>query len=443
MPFISREELDELRRSAEILPDVNQRANQLEADKSELSTALEGLRRSVRVNDAVEEALSQYDDQVILGDIEPAVIQQLVDEGLSTMRANLADGLKQQKRDEIFTELQITKGPAVRAELDELFEIDGTYKRIETETEEELLRTVAGDLVAEKKKEIEDSINDPATKEAFLQEHADEILAEAKVQEHGEAYLAEREYEWRIEAIEELHAKAEHDVLAQKAEIIARIQAQYVETRDGKQKLERIRNQAETEISKIAIDELLTRSNDAEHQRILAESAKLEAEKLDKKNKAEKLALDFTNGGVDTESMSESTVVKLRLGTIKVDEERDYYGKTTRTSRLLLNRMISVTAMGDGFFRVDNDTLYSSSNVYAARQGLEEGSMIKLGMLVRHTKGESATDELIPTLKAGAKLQYDTDTSTPDFTDTGLPLVDLEINGVSARKYDEVVEKLL
>ncbi len=109
--------------------------------------------------------------------------------------------------------------------------------------------------------------------------------------------------------------------------------------------------------------------------------------------------------------------------------------------------------MGAGLYRVDDDTLQRSKEFYSQDAVLAEGDTITIGMLVSEATPESKNSDkavkatkkpkLLQLLKAGARLQYDTDTSTEDFRDTRLPIADVVVNGISVREINEINEKLI
>ena len=120
---------------------------------------------------------------------------------------------------------------------------------------------------------------------------------------------------------------------------------------------------------------------------------------------------------------------------------------------LQLARKLTLTSMGAGLYRVDDDTLQRSKEFYSQDAVLAEGDTITIGMLVSEATPESKNSDkavkatkkpkLLQLLKAGARLQYDTDTSTEDFRDTRLPIADVVVNGISVREINEINEKLI
>lgn len=386
------------------------------------------------------------DSEAQISPIDEVIIGELVVEAEEQLRARIKAALLERHGARIAMQLKTERGPGILEELDELFETDGTYADIEDSVLAQIRREAAADLIEAHHVKIRSEVDNPDTKAKYQAEIADEVAADPRVVDFAEAFEASKREEWYGEAIELAIAEAEHGILKNKASIVAEIVQQYRQSWDGRNRLDRARNDARSSVEALAVTDLLEKTGSQELADALKERARLETEQLNQANIAERLRLAFTNGGIDTQKILKDTAVTILLGTT-TDKQVEYttpngYHSTKRAPVLIVHRQLTLTCLGEGRFRVDSDSLQASDNPYARAGAVAEGSVISVGMLVLAHDAEKPNSRVLSQLlKAGATLQYDTDTSTPEFTDTLLPIGDVVIDGTSARGLEYIEMK--
>lgn len=453
MPIVDKAEFARLKRSDILLVEQNERALRLQQELDEANAALSGLRRALAVDEEarsriarIRDRLQASDSEAQISPIDEVIIGELVVEAEEQLRARIKAALLERHGAEIAMKLKAEQGPDILEELDELFETDGTYADIETSALAQIRREAAADLIEARRVRIRSEVDNPDKKAQYQAEIADEVAADPRVVDFAEAFEASKREEWYGEAIELAIAEAEHEILRNKAKIIAEIIQEYRQSWDGRNRLDRARNDARSSVEALALTDLLEKTGSQELADALEERARLETEKLEQANVAERLKLAFTNGGIDTQEIPKNTAVTILLGAT-TDKQVEYttsngYRSTKRAPVLIVHRQLTLTSLDEGRFRVDDDSLTRSDNPYARAGAIAEGSIISVGMLVLAHDAEKPNNRVLSQLlKAGATLQYDTDTSTPEFTDTLLPIGDVVIDGTSARGLEYIEMK--
>lgn len=343
----------------------------------------------------------------------------------------------------------MTKGPQIRDELDGLFRVDGTYDAVERDAATAVRLEIAQQLIDDRRERARTELDTDEARAAHEAEISDEIDQDPRVVNYRRALTGQLHGEWREEAIQTAIAGVEHDVRATRPQIIGEITADFLASNEGQRRIRAIKAQARSDAKNATIDRLLEDTQLGELRDAMADSAKIEAEKLRIKNNADQLALDFTNGGVNTDEISATTGLTIRLGAATTSGQ-GYYNAQGQyvlkdVTNLVVYRDLSLTSMGDGRFRVDSDSLQSSQNPYAKHEAFPEGMVIRLGILEATTaEGGEIKRVLRPRLKAGATLHYDIDDTTPEhFHSSHLTVGDIVINGVSAREIKNAEKKYL
>lgn len=455
MPFVSPEELASLRGARDLVPVLTDRCNSFETALRESEAALAALRAALSVDDArrarVAEAMEllSHPESVVSIGLREEVVAELAEKDTRVLEETVRAGLIAEHDSKVQEHVVVTKGPQIRAELDELFKVDGTYARIDEQAERKVGVVIAADLRHERERQIEAELEDPARRAIIIAKQREALDGDPGIAKYRAA-IDERVHEQAGLEAEQLEmAAAEQSVLARQPEIVEDQRRRFRESYRGKQTLQNIEYRTEERIRQITDEELAETTESEGLRDALQKKAELREAEIHRENRAKELALAFTNGGVETGSIPEGTVIKIKLGLLESYEKDEYVSgvwKKVKHPRLVTNRVLSLTANGDGMFRVDHDSLRDSKNMYAAAAGLPEGAVIAVGMLVssgRDSAGQPR-NKLLALLKAGATLHYDTDITTPeDFHSTGLFIGDLIVDGIAARGFESETEKLL
>ncbi|MFZ1483931.1 MAG: hypothetical protein WAS36_02870 [Candidatus Saccharimonadales bacterium] len=441
--WITNAEHEQYKANERTLATVNEILAGLRVEHDELQVAFDGLQAAVEVSDRVAEALERNSTTTHLNAVDEAT-RELIAESEEEYRKDVKEGYKATHREEARVNVRATKGEQIREEERAGLELDGTLAKIEEDAEAEFRREVIADEIDKEKKAKEAEIDTPENREAFLQENAPAIKNDPRVVKHGERFRAAKEKEWTQEGQEIAMAQAEHEVLQDEDKIKDKAAKDYAKTWEGKDRIERIQESARRKISEMSVQELLGTSEDKTYQALLKKAQDVAARELAITTRGKELALTFTNGGIETDKIPKDTTILVQLGSVKeedvVDEDAPmhYYGNQRPTKKApvkIVKRELKLTSMGDGFFVVDHDTLARSKHDLAPTLSLEQGDVIKIGILMtKKEKDGRKKREILPVLRAGVNLQYDTDTSTPDvFTDTKTSVVNVQIGGVDAR----------
>lgn len=441
-PFVSQERLNSYARLEAALEGANRRADELQNERDTLAAENATLRSAANISPDVQEGIRKAEQHVFIGRaaMEKAVIDKLVEEARAKLEAEYRDFLRDSFAKKVATDIRLQDGPTILADLRELFENDGTFARIRTKAEAAFRREAADTLHQELLNKAAADLNEPERKAALLAELAAELANDPEIDQHREAYRRKLSKELEEEAKQQAITDAEAEVESQRPIIAAAAQAEWKKSRQGKQIIDQTRKKAEDAIKAMSIDALRGELNDELLAEEMRKKAALETQKLQRNNTGERLAHEFTTGGVDTAAIPAGTTVEIVLGKVKKEQvkTKDPYGYNSTKEADVLERMrrITVVSKGEGLYRVAKDDLADSSNPYSRSAALHEGTIVTLGMLVRHTDASGTRLELDKHIREGATLQYDTNPADPEFTDTQLPVVNVIVNDVAARKFE-------
>ena len=420
---------------------ANARADELQHERDTLAAENARLRSAVAVSPELIKGIQEAEKHVFIGRaaMEKAVIDDLVGKARTKLEAEYRGFLRDSFAKKVATDIRLQDGPKILADLSNLFENDGTFTRIRAEAVTAFRRETADALGQEAMDAAIAELNDPERKAAILAELAAELATDPTVEQHREEYRRKLRKELEEEARQNALTAAEAEVESQRAVIVAGAQAEWKKSRQGKQAIEQKRKKAEDAIKAMGIESLQVELNDEALAEAMRQKTTLETEKLVRTNTANRLAHEFTTNGIDTSAIPSGTVLEIVLGKVKKEQvkTKDSYGYNVTEEADVLERMrrITVVSKGEGLYRVAKDDLADSTNPYSRNAALHEGTVITLGMLVRHTDESGTRLELDKHIREGATLQYDTNPTDPAFTDTHLPVANVVINDVAARKY--------
>ena len=429
MPFVNREELDQLDNEMNAL---RERVERFEKVGGFASRLLEGL--------AMYESAASTEDEALA--MATVVIE---GEEKERIRRQLAERIIERRRGELAHEYAAKNGTAIMKEIKELFETDGTYDSLASEVEEEIRAQLTKDVIAEKKAEIEAALR--ANMTGIQEEMGAEYMRGDEANLYRLNKRGELEAEWKEQVGANVLEQITQEELDRKADFMAQYREKVLANEGWMtKKRDEIRTKFETEWKDLTVDEIVARINDEELTALVEKNKAAELEKARALDRGRELAEEFMRSGIDPTKLQSGDQLYVYLGSfsIEVREEnksaRDRYGDM-RTTAVKVNkkvvtyaRKLELTARGDGVFVVDKDSLSDSRSPYEVQSALAQGSMIEVGR--RLINGHD--DGFEPRLAADVNLivvkeNLEDKTVHAPIIDTLLPVADVRINGASAR----------
>lgn len=401
-------------------------AQQLEKERDDARTI-------GRITDVAEHALKQAEKS---GEVQISAAQTAEE----VVKARYVDHATAQHADEMITEhadaIRMEKGPGwdgeIRDHLDGKFSSDGTYDRVKRDTEADAIRAVAETLREEIRQKEKNRLASPEEQERLR------VEAQKLMEESGDAFRIREATQKEAEqtALEEVQRDIEQEEEARKPEYVTSFKSDWREANEGKRYTTSVRKRLEKKWNEAAIEELEDEIDDEEFKRLRNERVKRETEALEKeKFFAEQLA-EFTKSGIETMDIPQGASVTLYLGETETYEVRKTdergYGYMAEAKRLLAKRIIKLTALNDGRFAVDHDSLEQSGSVYEQAAAIPHGMVIHIGRREIIKSNGDETPRLDEMVRQGVVLHYDDDKSDDNIIDTRLPIANIEINGTGA-----------
>lgn len=291
--------------------------------------------------------------------------------------------------------------------------------------------------------------------ETYRQENEEGIIAALRKQYTEDGTFAKI----RSEAEQGVQARLQDKVVAAgRAEIDAEVAATepaalqtaktaWLEGRYGAQYRVSAVNKMRERVTAMAPDEVRAEIDDEEYGRLLRERAEREKTELAIEAKAKELAASFERGGIKCMEILEDSHVILELGEIEIVNKKKRVPRPGRPGYMdevmadvavcTLSRRLTMTALGNGLFVVDGDSLHDSKSAHDRNAALAIGAVVTLGRKL-NVAGEV---RLEPRLRADVELYYDLDPKTTDeFDESYGKLANVTIDGVKARPELEIVE---
>lgn len=440
--FVSEEEYNHLTGRSDLLDSVTRRAETLGAENVELRMALDGLREAVEVQTAVEDRLAALKSGVHITNVRELAVEELAAEARTSHDANIRKQVQEEERARVFDRVLVEEGPGMRRDYMELFATDGTFARIAEESRTAVRQRMADEVRQAAREAAEAEASSPEAQAAYRATIAEEVTTDPEVVNYSSELRAKHHAQWRQEAIQEAKDAAAASVRAQEDEIKAQAAAEYRESSDGRAALAKITRDAERAAERLGIDELLKQSRNDALRDALDGQAELKAQAIGRENTANELKKAFDGEGINTDDMPAGVTLEIALGDIT--RSKDHYSNVTTIAEI--KRVLSLTSVGDGKYRVSNDTLANSKNLYAQRTAIPEGTIITIGIrateITEDTKDDPHT--LLPILRLATTLEYDIDTTTPsEFDSTHLKVANVSINGITAMTINSERQNLL
>lgn len=396
-----------------------------------------------RVAMRVEAELSSPDVERAVGEEAEAVACIAVfEQERADMVQDLSARLQREKYDHYAAQFRSTEGVNIKPELDELFKTDGTYEAMRKKAEADVRTELQDEVLTEAKATCETELRTPEAIAELKAALREELKDSSELRHHRSQTRDILEAEWRAEALEMARQAITDEEKAREEEFKEQYAEDYKDGRYGQNHRQTVRNELEEKWRQSTIEEVAAAIKDEELQALLGARAEAEKAKLAKESKHQEILQNFEAGGIDVSDLEENSKVTIYLGemnrvkqTEKFVNQRGYDDSREVTVPVVdCQRKLVLTALAEGRFLVSSDSLLDASSPYARQHAIERGTVIVIGRKIKENKGETL-DKII---SADMPLYYDDDTSTPEFESTLLPVANVKIDGVSARKFDEV-----
>lgn len=421
MPFISGEELDQLREQAAQAGRLQQELDIARAAGG-LVTQIEGAITTFSQTGALEQAAVN----AARIHIETSERDRVVTER--------TDALVAEERDEFAAAYRREKGPEITRELDTMFSSDGTYAHARSEAEAKAQDTIRAELLEAEKARVAEELNAPEAKKAAIDRIRPEVVNSHEMRDFRERTRSDLENGWRAEVATDVEASIINEETASEAAFKQRYEGQYRET----PKVDKLRRATVADLQRKWSNETEETVNsavqDEELTRLLEEKTEQAKEKLARENKANELLAAFEGGGIEVSSIESGSNIIIDLGEISDTHPNGYSHGRGSKPFLQLARRLTMHALGANRFRVRADSLQDSKSPWERSLAIHDGTIIVIGNL----QSENGEQSLEPRICAGAHLHYDDDTTTPaTFIGMAVPVANVTINGIPARKLQE------
>lgn len=363
------------------------------------------------------------------------VVTELEFEESDKYKESLRDGLIAQHRAEVARRIRVHEGPKIRASLDEVFQTDGTYDAIDAEIDSAIRHEIGEMLIAEHRETITAELSSPEAKDALVASLVEAMRQDGTYDAIRAEVKAEVQKQWEDEARQTLKDEIAQEESAGEQEFK---QAKIQELRNGaayKNTKATYRKTFRAKWTDDVNDQLAEEAKSEELAQLVSERIALEKSRIEEIRTAidaEELKEKFYGSkGYDMDSIPEGTRVTVYLGEVTQGRLR-VPGKTNFMGRGDVNRIdreITMIATADkGHFCVVSDSLSQSESVYEQKAAIEPDTVIAVGRkLVKF-----GTEEFRHSIASGVRMVFDRNTNDSDFTDTYLPVVDLQVGDARA-----------
>jgi hypothetical protein len=427
MPFVNHDDY-------QTLLAAQQEAARLAQENARLQHNLELNAPVGRIALGIQREIQSADSQAFaLEQAETMAYATVCDEEKQALTRELADELRQTRREEFTERMRLEHGPALRTTLDAQFTRDGTYAQVESDARKEVEGAIRGVLITQKRAEVEAELDTPESRAAIEQEIREELEGSTEMDEYRSDVRSARQDTWRAEVRASVTATIDAGEEAGEADFKERYEVEVRKSDATRRRRQSVRSNLEQTWREATDEKVAKALGDEELQALLTEKAEQAKEKLRRENHARELIADFEGLGIDVTQAEENTKIVVYLGSrgpVKVTEKDRYGDKSTVEKQgVICKRKLTFTSLGAGRFLTEGDSLLNSESVYERNDCLQPGTIVVLGRKVR----ENGTEKLDYRLAADVPFFYDDDTTTPNIVDTMLGIADVEINGISAR----------
>lgn len=419
---------------------ANARVLELEGTVCEQASQLATARTVGHIATAVEAELATPDmkatiEEDALGIATVAVITQ-ERERLTTQ---LSASIRGERYDEIAAEFRIGQGAKILEGLRALFEADGTFDRIRESAQTDVRAALQGELMKLARADEEARLQLPDVRAAISAQLVEKIAASDELAEYRDRVRRESEERWAEEARQEVITAVEREEAGREEAFKADFASGYLASDRMVRYRDEKRRQHETEWIDATAERVAEQIDDEELRLLLTSKAELIEETMRREQAAAHLLQRFTGKGVDTLTIDEGVRMELFLGKIKpytVQGKNDRYDRPTTVEKpgVECQRKLTLIALGEGRFLVDDDSLLHAASEYVRDDTLKRGTVIVVGRRISDN-GDATLSKVIA---ADVPLYYDDDTEVPDITDARYPVANIMLDGVSAREVAHV-----
>lgn len=397
-----------------------------------------------RLSDEVRKELAGMEAAgLLMEDAENAAFVAVIVAERGRLTTELSERLKKDEYDKLAAEFRVSEGPAILERLRELFTHDGTFEEVREEVKRDVSAGLQSELLERERESARQELSNPAVQQAFTAQKSEELKTLGAFVQVRADIRKELEEAWG----KTVEAGLAADIRAEEEAREESFKAADLEKLRGGEKTQKFRDKVRAELEKewkektpVQLEEMV---RDEELAKLIANRVQLEKEKLARTNRAEEMIQHFDRRGVDVAKLEDGMRVEIYLGSygpVKVKENyRDNHGydreRTVVVNKLACQRKLILVSEGKGKFIVQADSLRDAKSEYIRNDSLPRGTVIVIGRKVSEN-GEAHLENL---LAADVPFYYDVDTSTPEsITDAKLTVANIIIDGVSARKVDEV-----
>lgn len=358
------------------------------------------------------------------------------------LTSELSRKLQEDEYDRFASNYRIEEGPKILASLQDLFSSDGTYERIHEEARADVRAELQAEVLEGLKTKAKKGLEEPDQKQAAIAEIRTKLADSDELSAFRTNTKLELEETWRNEVWEEVKTEVVAEEKSRETDF-KKAEAENVRGSDGTAKFRATtRKDLEATWSKATIEEITAAIKDEELHSLLDEKAEQEKQKLRDEIESKKLLKDFESFGVDVSDLPENTKLEIYLGEYKTfqfeEKYQDNYGydkkRTVNKKGIACKRTLTLLSRDKGIFVVHADSLHDSASIYERATALRRGTTITIGRKLE----EDHHEILEPRVAADVPFYYDDDLSTPEFSDSLLPVANIKINGLSARKVEHL-----
>ncbi len=387
--------------------------------------------RSLRdISEVAERALAQAETS---GDVQISAAQTA--EGVVKERyiggatAVIADKLITEQGDAI----KIKRGPhwdeQIKDRLTQQYTDDGTFDRIHGEVDARDIKAFADEMRASAEQERV-AYNESDDRRNELHENARKELEDSGDIESIRAQKdKEAEDAWRETALDEVYREIDEQEAAREQDFKDKWKSDWRESRDGQDHRSLIARKLERDWKGRASEEVGEEIKDEELKKLLTERAVAEKKDLEAEAFYREHLKAFEHSGVDVTKLPTNSILTIYLGSLEKSTKKDSYGNNREDGvRVAAQRILKLTKLDDGRFRVEYDSMNESASPQEAEAALRYGEIIHIGRRVT----DKDVVNLEPTLRQGVPLFTDDDTTDQRITPTHLKVCNIEVDGASA-----------
>ncbi len=352
----------------------------------------------------------------------------------------LSERLQDEEADRLAAEFRQTEGPKIKTTLTELFESDGTFDRIRDDAEAAVRADLQSEVLTDMKAEVLGELSKPEVQESIKERLREQIAASDEIEAYRDSVRRNNEDRWIDEVEQQVKDEVDTEERAREQAFKTTYAEQFRASDYVTRRRDTLRRDLEGEWTSATEEDVLGQIDDEVLSELARKRAAILTEQAEVEVAAMGLLKKFESTGLDTSEITEGSTLSIFMGDVKMfnTTEKDRYGYDTEVTKkgIECKRQLDLTALGDGKFVVDGDSLLDSDDEYRRNDALHRGTVIMIGRKVR----ENGEAELGPKVVADVPLYFAEDTEAKTLIDSLLPVANITLNGVKARQDIEIVE---